>query len=317
MNNIRIGVAGIGSMGTNHCKVLQMVGSADFVGIFDIDKGKGQAAADLYHVRVFPSYREMLRQVDAVIIAVPTTFHYPYLMEAIQEGKHVLVEKPLSGTAAEAKDIAKCAETAKMIIQVGHIERFNPAIQRVAQIAVPQQIRRIEAKRANRSARDIDVDVILDLMIHDIDIVLHLVQSPVSVVSAHGVSHDGHRQWDIVTALLQFENGVIASLVADRTSQAKIRSLEIVELNRTIAADLIARNCRIFRSITEHTDGNPTYPLDQVTEQVSVPFANPLYEEIVHFLTCIRTGEPPAVGVLEGTQALELAFRIREATDKT
>ncbi|MCF6093308.1 Gfo/Idh/MocA family oxidoreductase [Microaerobacter geothermalis] len=312
MKPLKIGVVGVGSMGANHCRVLQMLKSADFVGVYDINQMKCEQIAAKHQVQPFLSYEDLLKAVDAVIVAAPSLTHYVLTEQAILRGKHVLVEKPFVPSLEEAKQLIHLMEKKQVILQVGHIERFNPAVQLLSEVLHPQKMISLEARRLGAPQRNMDVDVILDLMIHDIDIILHLVKSKIKRMSAAGVSLFHERQLDIASALLSFENGMIANLVASRISQEKIRTLEITESERYIKTNYLTRELYVYRKTNSLLTENSSYHQESIVEKILVPYVEPLFAEVEHFIQSAQTHQPPKAGPHEAMKALEAALKIKE-----
>jgi len=187
MNPVRVGVIGIGNMGWHHARVLSLLRDAELVGVADPDETRGRLAVEQFDCRWFPTYEDLLGEVEAVCIAVPTLLHHRVGMTCLQAGVHVLIEKPIAATQEEAADLIRAAETAGRLLQVGHIERFNPAFRELLRVVANEEVVVLEARRHSPNAdRANDVSVVLDLMIHDIDLVLELAASPVVRLAAAG-----------------------------------------------------------------------------------------------------------------------------------
>jgi predicted dehydrogenase len=308
---VRIGVAGVGSMGMNHCRILPMLKGTEFVGIYDTNCEKVNLLAKKYNVIPFQSYKEMLLNVNAVILAVPTPIHYSYTKEAIKEGKHVLVEKPFVTTQDDATHIIELMKNKQITVQVGHVEQFNPAFQQLTKVIDETQIISIEARRMGVSQRNLDIDVILDVMIHDIDIALKIANSRLDQISAIGVSLNKEKNIDIAHALLSFQNGIIANLVASRISQKKCRLLEITEKKRFIKLDYLSRELFVNRE-TDIPLKDQGYQQDSLVEKIYVPIIDPLQAQLEDFIKCIQIKQCPRVGAIEAANALEIALKIKE-----
>ncbi|MCR8642062.1 Gfo/Idh/MocA family oxidoreductase [Paenibacillus sp. N1-5-1-14] len=312
MERIRIGVAGIGNMGMNHCRVLALMNQVHFVGVFDTDAVRLEQIVDQYHVQSFGSYEEMLKHTDAVVIAVPTSYHYEYARHAIEMGKHVLIEKPMTLTLEQAHQLVQLSEDYPNVrVQVGHIEQFNPVIEAMREVVTSGQIVYIETRRLGTPQVNSDTDVILDLMIHDIDIVLHLVRSPLKSIQATGTGMDHRGRLEAAAALLTFESGVFAVLAANRIAQEKVRTLSITEFNRYIHANYLARELSVYKKISTSLHAKSAYRQESVVEKMWVPSQEPLRAELEHFVLCIGQNQKPKIGVMEGMQAMELAYRIQ------
>lgn len=311
MKNIKVGLVGVGNMGVNHCRVLNMMKHIDFIGVYDTNMENSQHIADKYNVTAYASYEQLLSDIEAVIIAAPTAYHYVLTKQAIECNKHALVEKPFVTSLTEAKKLKKLLKHSQLIIQVGHIERFNPAIEQLDRIVRRDEIINIEARRLGSVQRTMGMDVVLDLMIHDIDIVLSLVDSPLKSISSSGASPDSTGQPDVCMALLTFENGVIANLVANRISQEKIRTLSVTEKDRVIYINYMTRELYAHLKTKASLDSNLAYRTESVVEKIMVSYNEPLYVEINHFIECIRNGSDPKIGVRGAMLALEVAYKIK------
>jgi len=301
MKRPRIGVVGVGAMGRNHCKVLNRLNHIDFVGVFDINHEQCSLTSSEFQVTPFLSYSDMLSAVDAVIIAAPTAFHFRYTYEALVNAKHVFVEKPFVNTILEAEQLIELynqSRKTKAFIQVGHIERFNPAIEKLSKIIDPANIVSLEASRVGKSSRSLDIDVVLDLMIHDIDVILSLMNAPLHSVAAVGYK-PSKKNLDIVSALLTFNNGAIACLNASRASHRSKRTLSIAELERSFYIDYSSRELFIYR--------------DAASQKIKVNPSDPLQAEIQHFIHSICNEQPPHIGPYEATKALMVAMTIKKA----
>lgn len=319
MNPVRVGVIGIGNMGWHHARVLSLLRDAELVGVADPDEARGLLAVGQFDCHWFPSYEALLAEVEAVCIAVPTLLHHRVGMACLQAGVHVLIEKPIAATQEEAADLIHAAEGAGRLLQVGHIERFNPAFRELLRVVASEEVVVLEARRHSPNAdRANDVSVVLDLMIHDIDLVLELAASPVvRLAAAGGRSSDG--PIDYVNATLGFANGVVASLTASKMAHRKIRSLSAHCRSSLMETDFLNRNLRIHRRSHESVSadhGELLYRNDGFIEEVSTTSIEPLYAELEHFLQCVRGRETPAVGGLQASRALQLADLIEQCVEQ-
>ncbi|MGG1397241.1 Gfo/Idh/MocA family oxidoreductase [Bacillus salipaludis] len=310
MNLIKVGVVGAGKMGSYHCLKLNQMKNVNFVGVYDTDTRKAVEITKKLSGIAFDSYQDLLKSVDAVIIAAPTKYHFVLVEEAIKNDKHILVEKPLTVSLEEADKIKSLLKNQNLIFQVGHIERFNPVIQRLANYLNKEKIISIEAKRLGYSDRLLDADVVLDVMIHDIDIILSLVKSPITRISAEGVLSNG--RYDTVTALLLFENGVMATLIASNVSHEKTRTLSVFEKDQVIKTDYLTKQQYILTNNV--INQNPRYPATTETviaKMVTSP-QDPLLDELQHFFDCIYSNQQPLIGVEDGANAVEVALKIKK-----
>ena len=313
---IRMGVIGVGNMGRHHTRILSQFKDIELVGICDTNVERGLELASCYHTRFFENYLELLPHVDAVCIAVPTKLHHQVGLSCLQAGVHVLLEKPIAASIPEAESLVNAAAEAKCILQVGHIERFNPAFVELIKVAQTEEILAIEARRMSPySQRANDVSVVLDLMIHDIDLLLELTSSSVIKLTASGSSAVNSGDLDYVTATLGFANGIVATLTASKITHSKIRSLTAHCKNSLIATDLLNSNIEIHRYPTAGISTNnkqTLYRQDGIIEKVYTNNIEPLYAELEHFVSCVRGGEHPSVGGEQGIQALRLASLIEQ-----
>jgi len=320
-------------MGQHHTRVLSLLKDIELVGVSDINVERGLDIASKYRIRFFEDYRDLLPHVEAVCIAVPTRLHHSVGMTCLQSGVHVLIEKPIASSIAEAESLVNTAAESGCILQVGHIERFNPAFQELSKVLKTEDLLAIEAHRMSPySHRANDVSVVLDLMIHDIDLLLELVGSPVIRLTASGSRVDNnqrdiirtHRQVrpssevppvDYVTATLGFANGVVATLTASKVTHRKIRRLMAHCQNSLTEADFLNNEILIHRQTTADymTDyGQVLYRQDGLIEKVYTSKIEPLHAELEHFVNCVRGGQQPSVGGQQALKALRLASLIEQ-----
>ena len=319
MSPVRVGVIGVGNMGWHHARVLSLLRDAELVGVADPNLNRGQLAVDQFNCQWFCDFQEMLPSVEAVCIAVPTLLHHRVGMACLEAGIHVLIEKPIAATQEEAADLIHAAEGASRLLQVGHIERFNPAFRELLKVVAGEEVVVLEARRHSPNAdRANDVSVVLDLMIHDIDLVLELAASPVvRLAAAGGRSSEG--PIDYVNATLGFANGVVASLTASKMAHRKIRSLSAHCRSSLMETDFLNHNLRIHRRSHESVSadhGELVYRNDGFIEEVSTTSIEPLYAELEHFLQCVRGVETPAVDGLQASRALQLADLIEQCVEQ-
>ena len=318
MRPVKVGVIGIGNMGWHHARVLSLLKDADLVGVADPDGDRGALAVEQFGCRWFADYRTMLSEVEAVCIAVPTLLHHSVGLACLEAGLHVLIEKPIAASQDEATALIRAANDADRLLQVGHIERFNPAFRELTKVVANEEVVVLEGRRHSPHAdRANDVSVVLDLMIHDIDLMLELAQAPVvRLAAAGGRSADG--PIDYVNATLGFENGVVASLTASKMSHRKIRSLSAHCRSSLVETDFLNHTLHIHRRAHEWYSadhGELLYRNDGFIEEVSTTSIEPLYAELEHFLQCVRGRETPAVDGLQASRALRLADLIEQAVE--
>jgi predicted dehydrogenase len=321
MKKIRVGVAGVGHLGSLHLKMLVSMPDVEVTGIYDADPAKAGKAASQYGVRAVASLAELAAVVDAMTIATPTPAHHAVAMEALRAGRHVFLEKPITETVAEAEEICAMARERNLIVQVGHIERFNPAILALDKFPITPMF--VESHRlAQFNPRGTDVAVVLDLMIHDIDLILSFVKSPVRSVEANGVAVVSDSV-DIANARLQFENGCVANVTASRISQRKMRKMRLFQKSGYISIDFSEGIAEVFRLVGEdEPDAKGTMMLGElgsgkhkrkiVYELPEVKEVNALHHEIGLFVQAVSTGGSAVVTGEDGKRALEVAGIIME-----
>ncbi|MDJ1182545.1 Gfo/Idh/MocA family oxidoreductase [Roseofilum casamattae] len=315
-NPIRLGVIGVGHMGQHHTRVLSLLRDVHLIGVSDVDVERGLDTAGKYQVRFFENYHDLLPHVDAVCIAVPTRLHHEVGTACLEAGVHVLIEKPIAASIEEAENLVNLAAQCNRILQVGHIERFNPAFQELSNVLKTEEILAIEAHRMSPySNRANDVSVVLDLMIHDIDLLLELAAAPVTNLTASGNRASDSGYLDYVTATLGFKNGIVATLTASKVTHCKIRRIAAHCKNSLTEADFLNNEISIHRQTTANyrTEyGQVLYRQDGLIEKVYTSNIEPLHAELEHFVTCVRGGDQPSVGGEQALRALRLASSIEQ-----
>lgn len=309
-NNLRVAVIGVGQMGRHHVRVYSQIQGVTLVGVVDPNEKNASDAASQYECPSFSTIEPILGQVDAVSIATPPATHAEIGIQLLNHGIHCLIEKPLATTEDHCLKLIQAAQKNNAILLVGHIERFNPAVQALSAILSQGcHIHAIDIRRmSSASARITDVDVITDLMTHDLDIVLSLIKEPISRIVASSVQTADSPGSDYVTALLSFAGGTMASLTASRITQNKVRELNITSDLGWITVDLIRQELSIFRQGVGLS--TPRYSLDHSIERVAVKHAEPLVLEIQHFVDAVRGNTAPlttgehALAVLKATQTI-------------
>lgn len=313
---IRIGVIGVGNMGQHHTRVLSLLKDIELVGVADVNVERGIDTASKYRIRFYEDYRDLLQYVDAVCIAVPTRLHYDVGMTCLQSGVHVLIEKPIAASISEAESLVNAAAESHCILQVGHIERFNPAFQELSKVLKTEELLALEAHRMSPySTRANDVSVVLDLMIHDIDLLMELVGVPVAKLTASGSRASDSGYLDYVTATLGFANGIVATLTASKVTHCKIRRIAAHCKHSLTEADFLNNEILIHRQTTANclTDyGQVLYRQDGLIEKVYTSNIEPLHAELEHFVSCVRGGNQPSVGGEQALKALRLASLIEQ-----
>jgi predicted dehydrogenase len=318
---LRIGVIGVGHLGSLHSKMLADMPGVRLAGVYDTDAARAAAVAGTYGTVAATTLESLLDSVDAVTIATSTNAHCAVALRALQHGKHVFVEKPITETVAEAETLCAEASGRGLIIQVGHIERFNPAILALEKYTIAPMF--VESHRlAQFNPRGTDVGVVLDLMIHDIDLILTFVRSPVRAVEANGVAVVSDSV-DIANARLQFENGCVANVTASRISQRKMRKMRLFQKEGYISIDFSEGVAEVFRLVGEdEPDIKGTMMLGElgsgkhrrriVYELPEVKEVNALQHELQLFARAIADGTRPVVSGEDGRRALEVANVIME-----
>ncbi|MFQ5793940.1 MAG: Gfo/Idh/MocA family protein [Candidatus Bipolaricaulia bacterium] len=319
-HRVRMGVIGVGVMGNYHLKNLYNLSDVEVVAICDIDEQRLEDLSARYQVPGVLDYRELLDQVDAVSIATPTHTHYWIVRDFLEHEVDVLVEKPMTRSLEEAKELIRIKEEQGLVLEIGHVERFNPGVH-----VLKEYIRDpiyIESRRQGPfTERTSDIGVILDLMLHDLDIILDLVASPIEEINAIGISVYSDFE-DIANVQLSFENGCIANLTANRVSPQKERKLKVIQDSTLLSLDYMERDLVIYRA--EEFD----YPYKQEgveyterisTERISVDSGNPLLEELKYFLASVRSRQDghdirPISNSQDDLTMLELVSEILERT---
>lgn len=313
---IRVGVIGVGNMGQHHTRVLSRFKDVELVGVSDVNVERGLDTAGKYRIRFFEDYQELLKHVDAVCVAVPTRLHHAVGMACLRAGVHILIEKPIAASIAEAESLVNAAAATNCILQVGHIERFNPAFQELHKVLKTEELLALEARRMSPySQRANDVSVVLDLMIHDIDLLLELAGSTVATLTASGSRASNSGYLDYVTATLGFSNGIVATLTSSKVTHRKIRSITAHCKNSLTDADFLNNEILIHRQTIANcsTDyGQVLYRQDGLIEKVYTSNIEPLHAELEHFINCVRGGEKPSVGGEQALKALRLASLIEQ-----
>ncbi len=314
MKAVRVGVVGVGSMGERHCRVLQSLRGAELVGIYDRCLERALEVAARYETTAFPTLQDLAAHVEAAIIATPTPTHAEIALELIERGVAVLIEKPMATSTVEAMAICEAARRRGVLVQVGHIERFNPVyIELKAILETMHPISMIFRRLSPYAVSNQDADVILDLMIHDLDLAIDLVGATPARIYPVGrpVFSDAV---DYAVLTMEFPGGEVATLFASRVTEQKIRAIEITAAEAYIEADLLNKGITVYRyTIPSFTnDGQPVkYRQEGWMERIGIPMAEPLALELQHFVDCVRSGQAPAVSALDGLQAIQLAERIR------
>jgi predicted dehydrogenase len=301
MENIRVGVVGVGHLGMHHARVYTEILGAQLVGVVDVDEERAHTIGENLGVPAFSDLEDFIRikRPDALSIVVPTSRHFEVAKYVMDQGLHVLIEKPVTSTVDEAEELLRLAVDKNLILQVGHIERFNSAVQHVREFVNEPYF--IQTHRMGPfTPRINDVGVVLDLMIHDVDIILSMVNSELVSISAIGRSVRTDHE-DIASAQLEFANGALAQILVSRVSEKRQRQMEIMEAERYITVNYEAQDISVQRCV-RGSGGN----IVEVMEHPVFPKKEPLKMELQHFVSCVREGKQPMVGIRDGKRALEI-----------
>ena len=316
MEQVRVGVIGTGRMGQRHCRIFSNLRKVQLVGVYDADPAVGYKVAQQYEVPYFESIEEILTQVDAVSLATPTLFHFEHAMLCISKGMHVLVEKPITKTLDQAEALVQAAKESGVVVQVGHIERFNPAYIELKNILEDYQPLSINLQRLSPyQGSNKDVDVVMDLMIHDANLMLDLLKKNPSKMSAYGLTaYSG--TIDHAIAQLVFEGGPLLTMTSSRLTEEKIRKIDVTCREAYIECDLLNKSISVHRStFGEYLNSNRRgvkYRQEGIVERINIPTFEPLFLQLQHFVDCILEEKTPYVTTQDGYDALKLALHIRD-----
>jgi predicted dehydrogenase len=303
---LNVGVVGAGYLGRFHARIYAAMPDVDLVGVADVDADTARSVAELCGCAAFTDASELLDRVDAVSIVVPTSLHLEIARPFLERGIHMLMEKPLAPSYEESLALVELAEKAGVTFQVGHLERFNAGVMALAEHC--ENPRFIEVHRIGAFAgRAADVDVVTDLMIHDIDIVMALVKSPLASVVANGTPVITDHV-DIANARMEFENGAVANVTASRVSNKKLRRIRVFGERRYYGLDYIDQQLEVARIGPADENGWPQIS----TEMLDIRPRPPLDSELESFVNAVRTGTPPLVGGRIGLEALRVALIVKE-----
>ncbi|MBX9743388.1 MAG: Gfo/Idh/MocA family oxidoreductase [Chthoniobacterales bacterium] len=298
MEKIKVGVVGVGHIGINHARIYSELPDCQLVAILDANIHAAKKAAAKYGAKACSSLEEFSQFIEAATVATPTESHHVVGSYLLSQGKHLLIEKPLADTTERAQELAAIAAKHHAILQVGHVERFNPALE-----ALEEQLKNPRFLEVTRISpypnRSIDIGVVLDLMIHDLEIVLHLVRSAVVSIDPVGIAVLSRGE-DIANVRIHFENGCVANLTASRISRDKVRKIRIFQEDAYLSLDYQKQNGYMLRLNGKEIK----------KQRVKVIKGEPLQRELAAFIDCARTGLKPRVTGHEAAVALELALRI-------
>ena len=312
-------MVGVGHLGHHHTKHYTKIKSAELVGVYDINEDQAKKIAKQFKTKAFGTLDEMLKLVDGVSIVTPTKEHAKIAEKCISQGKHVFIEKPITKTTKEADKIIALAKKTKVILQVGHIERFNPALTPLKDLILKPKY--IEVQRlAPYMIRGTDIPVVLDLMIHDIDLVLSFINSPVKKIDASGLSIMTNSV-DIANARIHFENGSVANITSSRVAKDKVRKIKIFQRNLYITIDFLIGLTEIYRVMDKEKRGTSaiiTAPIESkgkprqiVYEKPKIKKQDALQMELINFIEAIQEKSETIVDGVAGREALKVALQIQ------
>ncbi len=301
----RVAVIGVGDFGRNHARVYRTLEDCELVGVVDTNRDRAAAVASEFGTQAFSDYAQLVGRVDAVSVAVPTVEHARIGCALMEHGIDVLVEKPIASSLADADALLACANAHQRILQVGHLERFNPAVAAV-QPAVKRPLFFEVHRLGIFTPRSLDIDVVFDVMIHDLDILLALVNAPVTDLKAVGIPVVTEKV-DIAHARVEFATGAVANVTASRVSTERVRKMRFFQEHEYISLDYIRQDALRIRV----AGGTPTQP-QFAFEKLPAQAEEPLLAELRSFLNCVRTRTAPVVDGAAGRRALELATRVMD-----
>lgn len=322
-NRIKLGIIGVGHLGKIHLKCLQQT-SFDVIGFFDTDKEVRSDISKLFDIQPFDSVELLISSCNAIDIVTPTTHHYEIARKAILAGKHVFIEKPVTNQLSQAKELLDLVKENNVVAQVGHVERYNPAFKSLNTEQLNPKF--IEAHRLTTfNPRGNDVSVILDLMIHDLDLILSLVNDEVKEIRANGVNVVGNTP-DICNARISFKNGCVANVTASRISMKNMRKIRFFQENAYISVDFLDKECQIIQLedlSSEEINEEFLMTIDTKNGKKKVKIVMPeihennaIVEELNDFYNCILHDKTPEVGIVDGYKALKLAAEIENVVKK-
>jgi predicted dehydrogenase len=312
---LKVGVFGVGHLGKFHLNNWKEITGIELTGFFDPDDTIANEVGDKYKLKRFSSEDELIESCDAVDIVAPTNFHFSLCEKAIRKSRHVFVEKPLANTMAEAKELVNLVKESNIRLQVGHVERFNPAYLSIQGMQLAPMF--IEVHRlAQFNPRGTEVSVILDLMIHDIDIILSLVKSEVKNISANGVAVMTETP-DIASVRIEFNNGCVANLTSSRISMKKMRKMRVFQKDAYIGMDFLNKKTEIIKLKTPEDIDAFSFDIDTATGKKTIAIANPqvpevnaIKMELEKFRDAIINNSHPIVSEVDGFRAMDVAHQI-------
>jgi predicted dehydrogenase len=303
---IQVGVIGVGHLGEYHVQKYKAMDQVELVGVMDINPQRASEIARRYNTTAFPSHQELLRHVNGVSVAVPTECHFDIARDVMAHGVHLLIEKPITLSLAHADQLIAMGEERGLVFQVGHVERFNPAVIKMEALLTRPIF--IESHRLSLfTTRGTDVDVVLDLMIHDLDIILHIVPSEIKEVHAVGMPVITGKT-DIANVRIIFANGTVANLTANRVSNSQLRKIRIFQPEAYLSVDCLKREISVTR-LNGNLKNSKNHP--QITSnKMKYPDSDPLATQISAFVEAVKAESTPVVTGQDGRRALNLALSI-------
>ena len=317
-NQVRIGVIGVGHLGQHHVKHYKTLDNVELIGVFDIDRERSSEISKKFDVKVFDNLNSILEKVDALSIVTNTEHHFKIAEKCLKSKRHVFIEKPITAMIEEADKLLSMAEQNKVLIQVGHIERLNPALLALNKYEIKPKF--IEIQRlAPYTSRGTDVPVVLDKMIHDIDILLSLVKVPIKKIQATGLSILTD-SIDIAHARMRFEDGTVASVISSRIARDEVRKIKIFQKDLYATLDLLIGSTEVYEVVNDETSKyKMTIPFDYKGNTKLIGYhkpdlskGDPLRMELENFILSIQGKQEPIVSGKDGRNALEVAIKIQE-----
>ena len=316
MDQVRMGVIGVGRMGQNHCRVYSNLKNTKFIGLCDMNPERGRDVARTYEVSYFREIDSLLENVDAVSVCTPTPQHYELVTRCLERNIHVMVEKPFTETLEQAQALKDAAEAKKnLVVQVGHIEIFNPTFSELRKVLEEMTPLVVNFNRLSPfQGSNVDVDVVLDLMIHDIALVVNLFTSEPVSMDAYGFSVFSDTI-DHGLAILRYDPGLLVSLTASRVTEQKVRAISVAAKEAFIEPDLLNKNISVHRrtlgDYINHKNG-VKYRQESLIERIVVPAREPLHLELQDFVNCVLEQKKPQVTAADGYNALRFVLLLRD-----
>ncbi|MFW6134881.1 MAG: Gfo/Idh/MocA family protein [Elusimicrobiota bacterium] len=303
-SKIRVGVVGVGYLGQHHARIYNELEDADLIGVCDIDEKRGKEIADKYNTKYFQDYKGIYDKVSAVSIATPTNTHYDIASYFLNRGVDTLVEKPITNTPENAEELISLSDKNSCILQVGHIERYNPAVKKASEYINNPKF--IEVNRLSAfPSRSLDIGVVLDLMIHDIDVILSFVKSPIKSINSIGASVFSDKE-DIANSRIEFDNGCVSNITASRISYKSERKFRVFQPSSYLSLDYEKQEFVLYRKKKQKVK-SPS-EIEKIIPQFEK--TEPLREEIQDFINCISRKRKPKVSGYHGLTALRVALEI-------